>query len=123
MEHFRGVWLRPRDCSVDPSPSLRSASGLTMETALVLVVLLPALGALINGARAFASPHAPKNRTVTNAVALGSTFLAAFAAPGIVLGSVGQAWQHVYSTWIPAGLGHTGSFRANFAFDFAFRID
>src|SRR4051812_6611743 len=94
-----------------------------MANGLLLVVLLPALGALINGARAFASPHAPKNRTVTNAVALGSTLLSAIVATWIVLGSVGHAWQHVYYTWIPAGMGHTGSFLANFAIDFAFRID
>ena len=44
-----------------------------MDKALLAVVLLPALGALINGARAFIDPHQPKNKSITNAVGLGST--------------------------------------------------
>jgi hypothetical protein len=49
-------------------------------TLVLLIPLLPALGALINGVRAFANPHTPKNKLVTNAVALGSTGLAALIA-------------------------------------------
>ena len=53
--------------------------GEGMGNALLLVVLLPALGALLNGVRAFASPHTPKNKTITNAIALVvQLFLATF---------------------------------------------
>jgi len=37
-----------------------------MASALLLIVLLPALGAFVNGARSFAKPLTPKNRTITN---------------------------------------------------------
>jgi NADH-quinone oxidoreductase subunit L len=94
-----------------------------MGNALLLVVLLPALGALVNGVRAFARPHAPKNRTITNAFALGTTALSALVATWVVLQSVGQAWQHTYYQWIPTGMGHVGKFLADFSIDFAFRID
>ena len=95
---------------------------------LLLIPLLPALGALINGSRAFARPHDPKNRSITNLVALGTTglsaILAAYAVWSYVRGGTERAFQHVYYTWIPAGLGQvTGGFIANFAVDFAFRID
>jgi NADH-quinone oxidoreductase subunit L len=97
-------------------------------TILLLIPLLPALGALINGLRAAANPHAPKNRTVTNIVALGSTglsaLLAAWTVIGYVSGGMSSAFQHAWYTWIPAGLGHVGAGNiASFAVDFAFRID
>ena len=41
-----------------------------MTTILLLIPLLPALGALVNGTRAFAKPLQPKNRTITNLFAL-----------------------------------------------------
>ena len=97
-----------------------------MDKALLLVVLLPALGALINGLRAAANPHGPKNKTITNAVALGATLLSALTATiGVVLPFVSsrQPFQHSYFTWIPSGLGQVGSSIANFAVDFAFRVD
>jgi NADH-quinone oxidoreductase subunit L len=97
-------------------------------TILLLIPLLPALGALINGLRAAAAPHTPKNRTITNIVTLGSTGLSALFAAWTVIsyvsGGTSSAFQHVYYTWIPAGLGHAaGNTIANFAVDFAFRID
>src|SRR5882724_1917933 len=97
-------------------------------TILLLIPLLPAFGALINGVRAAAAPHTPKNRTVTNAIALGSTGLSALLAAWTVIGYVSskttQPFQHAYYTWIPSGLGHVaGKTIANFAVDFAFRID
>ncbi len=97
-----------------------------MDKALVLVVLLPALGALINGLRAFARPHEPKNRTVTKAVALGSTFLSALAATfGVVVPFLShqEPRQFSYYEWIPAGIGQVGSQIANFSVDLAFRVD
>jgi proton-translocating NADH-quinone oxidoreductase, chain L len=95
---------------------------------LLLIPLLPALGALINGVRAAAAPHTPKNRTVTNVIALGSTGLSALLATWTVISYVSlgttTAFQHAYYTWIPSGLGHAaGNTIANFAVDFAFRID
>jgi NADH-quinone oxidoreductase subunit L len=94
-----------------------------MQTALLLVVLLPALGALVNGTRAFAKPLTPKNRTITNAFALGSTALSALIATWVVVLSAGHAWQHTYYQWIPGGIGHAGRFLADFSIHFAFRID
>ncbi|HKR62570.1 MAG TPA: NADH-quinone oxidoreductase subunit L [Thermoanaerobaculia bacterium] len=94
-----------------------------MAEALLLVVLLPALGALVNGTRAFANPLTPKNRTITNAFALGTTLLSAMIATWVVLQNIGHTWEHVYYSWIPAGMGHASGFLANFAINFAFRID
>ena len=94
-----------------------------MASALLLVVLLPALGSLINGVRAFANPHAPKNKGLTNAVALGATLFSALIATWIVLQSAGHPWQHSYYEWIPSGMGAVGSSIADFSIDFAFRID
>jgi len=97
-----------------------------MDKALIAVVLLPALGALINGLRAFLVPHAPKNRTITKAVALGATGLSALVATfGVVLPFVktGVAQQFSYYEWIPAGIGTVGSQIANFSIDLAFRVD
>ncbi len=94
-----------------------------MASALLLVVLLPALGALVNGTRAFARPLTPKNKTITNIFTLASTGLSALIATWIVLQSAGHPWQHTYFSWIPAGVGHAGNFIANFNVDFALRID
>ncbi len=97
-------------------------------TILLLIPLLPALGALINGLRAAAAPHTPKNRTITNAIALGSTGISALLAAWTVIVYAGSgtaaAFQYAYYTWIPTGLGHVGAHGiASFAVDFAFRID
>ena len=97
-----------------------------MDKALLAVVLLPALGALINGVRAFANPHAPKNKTITNVFALGSTaFSALIATFFVVLPFRGhtEPLQFSYYEWIPAGIGAVGSRIANFSIDLAFRID
>ena len=90
---------------------------------LLVVVLLPALGALVNGVRAFANPLTPKNKSITNAFALGTTLLSALVATWVVINAAGQALQFTYYTWIPAGIGHAGNFIASFSIDFAFRID
>jgi NADH-quinone oxidoreductase subunit L len=96
-------------------------------TILLLIPLLPALGALINGTRAFARPLTPKNRAITNLIALGSTGLSALLAAWTVFKYVGggteEAFQHAYYTWMPAGLGQVGKTLADFAVDFALRID
>src|SRR5947209_18909909 len=97
-------------------------------TVLLLIPLLPALGALINGARAFAKPLTPKNRAITNVVALGSTGLSALLAAWTVIsyarGGTARAFQQTYYMWIPAGMGQVaGKTLANFAVDFALRID
>ena len=94
-----------------------------MASLLLAVVLLPALGALINGARALANPHGPKNKSITNAVALGATLLSAIVATWVVLQSAGHPWQHTYFEWIPTGLGAVGNSIADFSIDLAFRID
>ncbi|HYC58485.1 MAG TPA: NADH-quinone oxidoreductase subunit L [Thermoanaerobaculia bacterium] len=98
-----------------------------MASALLLVVLLPALGALINGTRAFSRPLAHKNKTFTNVVALGATGLSALVATfGVVMPFVGahsQFEQFSYYEWIPAGIGAVGGQIANFSIDLAFRVD
>ena len=97
-----------------------------MDKALLAVVLLPALGALINGSRALANPHGTKNKKVTNIVALSATFLSAVIATiGVVIPFVsnGAPRQFAYYEWIPAGLGTAGSQLANFAIELAFRVD
>jgi NADH-quinone oxidoreductase subunit L len=94
-----------------------------MDSAVLLIILLPALGALLNGTRAFMNPHTPKNKTITNAFALGSTGLSALIAAWVVFHNAGSAWQHTYYQWIPAGVGHVGQYIANFTIDFALRID
>src|SRR2546427_8524754 len=94
-----------------------------MASLLLLVPLLPALGALINGIRAFARPLEPKNKKTTNFFALASTLLSALIASYLVATS-GAAWEHSYYTWIPAGVGHvSGGFPADFTLYFAFRLD
>ena len=73
---------------------------------LLLIPLLPALGALINGSRAFAAPHTPKNKALTNFIALASTGLSALLAAYVVIAYYGnhEAWKFDYFTWIPAGM-------------------
>src|SRR5258708_25210455 len=96
-----------------------------MANLLLLIPLLPALGALLNGVRAFASPKTPKNKAVTNAIALGTTFLSALIAAYVVFSYSGshQPWQFNYYNWIPAGMGQvTRGHLTNFAIDFAFPI-
>src|SRR5438093_2589978 len=94
-----------------------------MTTVLLLIVLLPAIGALINGVRAFARPLQPKNRTATNFFALASTGLSALLAAWVAI-SYQKPWEHSYFSWIPAGLVHvTGGFLSNFSTDFALGID
>src|SRR5437764_2613669 len=95
---------------------------------LLAIPLLPALGALVNGTRAFAKPLTPKNRAITNLFSLGTTGLSAVLAAWTVIAYVQsgteRAFQHVYYTWISAGIGHvTGGFLSDFSIDFAFRID
>src|SRR5688500_1385834 len=64
----------------------RAREKVKMSTALLAVVLLPLLGAAISGFRAFARPHTPKSRTITNVVTLGVTALSAIIATfGVVL--------------------------------------
>jgi NADH-quinone oxidoreductase subunit L len=97
-----------------------------MDKALLAVVLLPALGAAVNGVRAFANPHGPKNKTITNALALGSTFLSALIATIFVVIpflSHKAPLQFSYYEWIPAGMGAVGNTIANFSIDLAFRVD
>lgn len=97
-----------------------------MDKALLAVVLLPALGAAINGVRAFANPHTPKNKSITNAVALGATCLSALIATFfVVIPFLGhkEPLQFSYYEWIPAGMGTVGQSIANFSIDFAFRVD
>jgi len=94
-----------------------------MASLLLAVVLLPALGALINGSRAFLNPHGPKNKSITNLVALSTTALSALIAAYIVFSSVGHPWQHTYFEWIPSGMGAVGEKIASFSIDFALRID
>ncbi len=93
---------------------------------LLAIPILPALGALLNGTRAFAHPKTAKNKTLTNIIALGTTAVSALIAAYVVYTYAGNhdAWQFDYYHWIPAGLGHvTGGHLANFGIDFAFRID
>src|ERR1700737_332390 len=94
-----------------------------MVSVLLLIPLLPAIGALINGVRAFAKPLQPKNRAITNFFALASTGLSAILAAWMLI-SYQQPWEHAYFTWIPAGVGHVvGGFLSDFTVDFVLRID
>ncbi|HYH07008.1 MAG TPA: NADH-quinone oxidoreductase subunit L [Thermoanaerobaculia bacterium] len=93
------------------------------ELLLALVVLLPATGAAVNGFRAFRNPHGPKNKSITNLFALGTTALSAIIATVVVLQSLGHPWQHSYFEWIPAGMGAVGQSISDFSIDLAFRID
>src|SRR5260370_13570017 len=94
-----------------------------MTGVLLLIPLLPAIGALINGIRSFARPLQPKNRSVTNFFALTSTGLSAILAAWMLI-AYRQPWEHSYFTWIPAGIGHvTGGLLSDFTINFALRID
>jgi NADH-quinone oxidoreductase subunit L len=94
-----------------------------MTAVLLLIPLLPAIGALINGVRAFARPLERKNKTWTNFFALASTGLSAVLAAWILI-SYRQPWEHSYFSWIPSGMGHVaGGFLSNFNIDFALRVD
>jgi NADH-quinone oxidoreductase subunit L len=94
---------------------------------LWLVPALPALGALLNGTRAVLRPLEPKNKSITNLIALASTGLSAIIATWVVLTYVAQGWHHpfevVYYSWIPAGMGNVHGMIANFGVDFGFQID
>ena len=97
-------------------------------TFLWFVPLLPLIGALVNGLRALADPHGTKNKTVTNAIALGSTGLSAILATVAVLQyishGIAQPYEVDYYTWIPAGLGEVaGNFAGNFAVTFGLQLD
>src|SRR5215468_11908299 len=97
-----------------------------MGNLLLLIPLLPALGALLNGSRAFLHPKTAKNKTLTNAIALGTTAVSALIAAYVVLSYAGnhEAWQFNFYRWIPAGLGQVmGGHLSNFGIDFAFRVD
>src|SRR6266545_2456917 len=99
-----------------------------MASALLLVVLLPALGALINGLRASNKPLIHKNRNVTNIIAVGATALSAIIATvGVVIPyishGIASPLEFSYYTWIPSGFGQVGNHLADFKADFAFRVD
>ncbi|HEY3054204.1 MAG TPA: NADH-quinone oxidoreductase subunit L [Thermoanaerobaculia bacterium] len=99
-----------------------------MASALLLVVLLPALGALINGLRASNKPLVHKNRSVTNVIAVGATALSAIiATAAVVIPYISHGTEtpleFSYYTWIPSGLGQVGNHLADFKADFAFRVD
>jgi len=101
---------------------------MRIDTLLWLVPLLPAAGALINGVRAALDPHGPKNKSVTNVVALGTTFLSAVIATAIVFSYVSHGIHHpyevVYYDWIPAGIGQVaGNLLGNFNIELGFQID
>jgi hypothetical protein len=77
-----------------------------MSAALLAVLLLPALGALINGLRASNKPLVHKNRTTTNIIAVGATALSAIiATAGVVVPYMSQGagtpTEFSYYTWIP----------------------
>src|SRR5215813_6863579 len=94
-----------------------------MASVLLLIPLLPALGALCNGVRAFVKPLTPKNRTITNFFALASTGLSAVLSAWMLI-AYQQPWEHSYFTWIPAGIGHVmGGSLSDLTIDFALRID
>jgi len=100
-----------------------------MASALLAIILLPALGALVNGFRAAKDPVNPKSKQITNIFALGSTGLSALIATfGVVIpfirGGATTPFEHAYYSWIPSGLGQvTGGFISNFNVDFALRVD
>ncbi len=100
---------------------------MNLGSILWLVPVLPLAGALANGFRSWKRPTEPKNRTITNVIALGSTALSALVATFIVLAwsrsGIHQAFEAVYYTWIPAGWGNVGSSIADFAVQFGFQID
>ncbi|HSP17375.1 MAG TPA: NADH-quinone oxidoreductase subunit L [Thermoanaerobaculia bacterium] len=99
-----------------------------MGSALVAVVLLPALGALINGLRASNRPLVHKSRSLTNMIAVGATALSALVATFLVVipymsHGTEAPLEFTYYTWIPSGLGVVGNQVANFVVNVAFRVD
>src|SRR5512142_3475132 len=99
-----------------------------MASALIAVVLLPALGALINGLRASNRPLVHKSRTMTNIIAVGSTALSALIATFMVVfpyvrRGTETPLEFTYYTWIPSGMGHVAGKLADFVVNFAFRVD
>src|SRR5712691_9356075 len=108
--------------------SPRCARGQHRLMALLLVILLPALGALINGLRASNKPLVHKSRTTTNVIAVGATALSAIiATAGVVIPYMSHGAEtpieFSYYTWIPSGLGQVGNYLADFKADFALRVD
>src|SRR6185436_8516623 len=99
-----------------------------MDKALLAVVLLPALGALINGLRAANKPLEHKSRKTTDVIALAATALSAIVATFFVVlpyvngHGTGTPAEFTYYTWIPSGIGQVGSQIADFAVNFAFRV-
>jgi NADH-quinone oxidoreductase subunit L len=102
---------------------------LDLAKVLWLVPALPALGALLNGIRAVAWPFDPKNKFLTNLIAIGTTFLSAILATFFVVipyASHGIHHPHevVYYTWMPAGIGQVaGELVASFNVEMGFQID
>ncbi|HXI13602.1 MAG TPA: NADH-quinone oxidoreductase subunit L [Thermoanaerobaculia bacterium] len=101
---------------------------MNIGSVLWLVPILPALGALINGVRAVMNPDQPKNRVITNSVAVGSTALSALIATAVLLTYIshgtGTPFEVVYYNWIPSGSGHVaGNLLANFNVELGFQID
>jgi len=101
---------------------------MDIGTILLLIPLLPAAGALINGLRAGADPHGRKNKTITDAFSLGSTGLAALLATAAVLmyvsGDTSIPYERNYFDWIPMGFGEVeGGMISNFAVSFGFQLD
>ncbi|MFA6957437.1 MAG: NADH-quinone oxidoreductase subunit L [Thermoanaerobaculia bacterium] len=92
---------------------------------LWLVPLLPLVGAAINGFRA-AYAKGEKSKTLTNAVALGSTSLSALIATfaAYTYGLAKVPYEVVYWDWIPAGLGNVaGGLLGNFNVEFGLQVD
>jgi NADH-quinone oxidoreductase subunit L len=96
---------------------------------LWLVPILPALGALLNGLRAVGDPIEPKNKIVTNIIALGSTLLSALVATFFVvipytMHGIHHPVEVVYYDWIPGGFGHVfPNLGADFNIEMGFQID
>jgi NADH-quinone oxidoreductase subunit L len=101
---------------------------MKLETLLILIPILPALGALLNGVRAASSPHERKAKSITDAIALGSTGLSAIIATICVLMYVSQGtstpFEYDYFQWIPMGFGEVaGGFISDFGVTFGIQLD
>jgi len=101
---------------------------MTIGTILLMVVLLPAAGALVNGLRAVAEPNAPKSKGLTNLLAVGSTFVSAILATIALISYVSHGThtplEVVYYNWIPAGWGQVaGNLLGDFGVAFGFQLD
>jgi NADH-quinone oxidoreductase subunit L len=97
---------------------------MDIGTYLWLVPVLPLLGATVNGLRAVLN-QGPKNKTITNVIALGSTGLSALIATAVVILRFGshEVFEVVYWEWIPSGMGHVGELIASFSVEFGMQID